>query len=132
MADTMQFDLVSPEKRLASLEATAVQIPGAEGDFTAMPDHAALITTLRPGILSVTAASGTSEFVVSGGFVEVNATATSVLAENAIPRADANRAAIDALIATAEEAAQAASAENADAAQKRVADTKALIEALGL
>jgi F-type H+-transporting ATPase subunit epsilon len=53
MANTMQFDLVSPERRLASLEVTAVQIPGAEGDLTAMPGHAPLITTLRPGILRV-------------------------------------------------------------------------------
>ena len=49
MADTMQFDLVSPEKSLASLAAREVQIPGSEGDMTAMPDHAPTITTLRPG-----------------------------------------------------------------------------------
>ena len=36
MANTMQFDLVSPERSLASLSATAVQIPGADGDMTAM------------------------------------------------------------------------------------------------
>ncbi len=62
MADTMQFDLVSPERRLASVQATAVQIPGAEGDMTAMPDHAPLITTLRPGILTVESAEGPHEF----------------------------------------------------------------------
>ena len=39
MAETMQFDLVSPERRLASLEVSAVQIPGADGDLTAMPEH---------------------------------------------------------------------------------------------
>ena len=53
MADTLQFDLVSPERSLASLEASEVQIPGAEGDFTALPDHAPVITTLRPGVLRV-------------------------------------------------------------------------------
>jgi len=58
MANTMQFDLVSPERRLASGEATEVQIPGAEGDMTAMPDHAATITTLRPGLLRVVASDG--------------------------------------------------------------------------
>ena len=36
MADTMQFDLVSPERRLASMKVTSVQIPGADGDMTAM------------------------------------------------------------------------------------------------
>ena len=48
MANTMQFDLVSPEKRLASLEATQVQIPAAEGDMTAMPDHAPVIAEFGP------------------------------------------------------------------------------------
>ena len=37
MADTMQFDLVSPERRLASAQVASVQIPGADGDMTAMP-----------------------------------------------------------------------------------------------
>ena len=95
----MQFDLVSPERRLASMEATSVLIPGAEGDFTAMADHAALITTLRPGLLKVVSGSDTNEYVVTGGFVEVNATAASVLAERAIPRQEASRDVIDELIA---------------------------------
>ena len=51
MADTVQFDLVSPERLLSSVAAKEVQIPGAEGDMTALPDHAPLITTLRPGVL---------------------------------------------------------------------------------
>jgi F0F1-type ATP synthase epsilon subunit len=50
MADMMQFDLVSPERRLASLEVSEVRVPGADGDMTAMADHAPTITTLRPGM----------------------------------------------------------------------------------
>ena len=68
MANTMQFDLVSPERRLASLEVSAVQIPGADGDLTAMPGHAPVITNLRPGILKVEAPSGNTDYVVTGGF----------------------------------------------------------------
>ena len=64
----MQFDLVSPERRLASLEVTAVQIPGADGDLTAMPGHAPVITNLRPGILKVESPSGNTDYVVTGGF----------------------------------------------------------------
>jgi len=132
MADTMQFDLVSPERRLASLDASEVEIPGAEGDFTAMPDHAALITTLRPGILKVKAGSETSEYVVTGGFVEISPTSTSVLAEVAVPRADITRDKVEAMIAAAETAADEATDAVKDAAVKRVADTRALLEALGL
>ena len=51
MADTLQFDLVSPERKLASVAATSVQIPGMGGDFTAMPNHAPFLTTLRPGVV---------------------------------------------------------------------------------
>ena len=87
MADTMQFDLVSPERRIASLQVTAVQIPGADGDMTVMPGHAPLITTLRPGILSVESAEGTTDYVVTGGFAELGE-GLSVLAEKALPTAE--------------------------------------------
>lgn len=132
MAEMMQFDLVSPERMLASFEASEIEVPGAEGDFTAMVDHAALVTTMRPGVLKVKGASDTSEFVVTGGFVEVSAKAISVLAENAVPRADVDRAAVDAMILEAETAAEGASDGMKDAADKRIADTKALVEVLGL
>jgi F0F1-type ATP synthase epsilon subunit len=59
MAEMMQFDLVSPERKLASAQVRSVQIPGAEGDLTAMPQHAPTITTLRPGNTAQTAASAT-------------------------------------------------------------------------
>ena len=95
MADTMQFDLVSPERSLASLQVNAVQIPGAEGDMTAMPMHAPTITTLRPGVLRVESSQGTSEFVVTGGFAEISAEALSVLAEKAIPMDEMTRAHLD-------------------------------------
>lgn len=132
MAEMMQFDLVSPERMLASFEASEIEIPGAEGDFTAMADHAALVTTMRPGVLKAKGASQTSEYVVTGGFVEVSATATSVLAENAVPRADMDRAALDDMIADAEKTAAEAAVEAKDAADKRLADTRALGDLLGL
>ena len=85
MAD-FTFDLVSPERRLASVPAREVLLPGTDGDMTAMPGHAPVITTLRPGLLRVVHDGGTDEFVVSGGFAEVTATGVSVLAEEAFGR----------------------------------------------
>ena len=108
MADTMQFDLVSPERSLASLQVRSVLIPGADGDMTAMPDHAPVITTLRPGVLKVEAPGGSAEYVVSGGFAEINATSLSVLAEKAIPLTEVTRAHIDEMIADARAAHEAA------------------------
>ncbi len=127
----MQFDLVSPERMLASFEATEVEIPGAEGDFTAMPDHQALVTSMRPGVLKATGAD-TAEFVVSGGFVEVSATSVSVLAEIAVPRGEINRETLDAMIAEAESAAAEATPEMKDSADKQVADIRELATILSL
>jgi len=62
MADTMHFSLVSPERSLAAMQVTEVQIPGAEGDLTAMPAHAPTITTLRPGLLRASGPEGVSEY----------------------------------------------------------------------
>ncbi|GAA6206870.1 F0F1 ATP synthase subunit epsilon [Cognatishimia sp. WU-CL00825] len=132
MAQTMQFDLVSPERALASLQAVAVQIPGADGDMTAMPDHAPTITTLRPGLLTVESAEGTTSYAVTGGFADINAEGTSVLAEKAIPAADITAADMDGLIDLAKETAATATAENKDAAAKNVADLEALRAALNV
>ena len=97
MADKMQFDLVSPERRVASLEVTSVQIPGADGDMTAMPGHAPLITTLRPGILRVESTGGTQEYVITGGFAEIGEN-LSVLAERALPREEMTQETFDAIL----------------------------------
>ena len=105
MADTMQFDLVSPERKLLSTEATSVQIPGADGDMTAMANHAPTITTLRPGVLTVETAKGSEAFVVTGGFAEIGET-ISVLAEKALPAADVDQATYEALVKEAHEAYQ--------------------------
>jgi len=104
----MQFDLVSPERRLATLEASEVQIPGADGDMTAMADHAPTITTLRPGILAVTHAGGVDEFIVSGGFAEISPTGVSVLAEKAYPKADITAEQMQKLVDEAHAAHQSA------------------------
>ena len=88
MADTTNFDLVSPERRLASGQVVAVRIPGADGDMTAMAGHAPTITTLRPGVLSTEGPDGTAEYVVTGGFAEISGDSITVLAERAMPKAE--------------------------------------------
>ena len=82
MADTMQFDLVSPERSLASVPVREVRLPGTDGDLTAMPGHAPTIVTLRPGMVTVIDNGGTAtEFAVTGGFAEINGDSVSLLAE---------------------------------------------------
>ena len=130
MAGSVQFDLVSPERRLASVTASEVQIPGADGDLTAMEGHAPTITTLRPGILKAISSEGTKSYVVTGGFAEISASGVSVLAERAVPVEEANAALFDALMAEARDAA--AATEDKDIADKLVADMAALRAATGL
>lgn len=98
MADTLQFDLVTPERRLASVKATEVQIPGADGDMTAMAAHSPTITTLRPGVLRVIHGGGSDEYVVVGGFAEITPEGVSVLAEQAMPRAEVTQEVFDSMI----------------------------------
>lgn len=89
MADTMQFDLVSPERRLVSVPVREVRLPGTDGDLTAMPGHAATMVTLRPGLVTVVDAQGTAtEFAVTGGFAEINGESVTLLAERGHPRAE--------------------------------------------
>ena len=130
MADTMQFDLVSPERKLASGQASSVQIPGADGDMTAMPNHAPVVTTLRPGILSVEIDGGVQEYAVTGGFAQITAERTAVLADEAHPRAEVSPELLAERIETAKAAAEAAQGTAQDDAAKRVADLEALRDAL--
>lgn len=125
----VQFDLVSPERRLASVQATEVQIPGTEGDMTAMAGHVPTITTLRPGILKAVGADGTKSFVVTGGFAEINATSVSVLAERAVPVEEVTPALMDSLMAEVRDAA--ALAEDKADGEKIIADMAALRVATG-
>lgn len=125
---TIQFDLVSPERKLASVEASEIQIPGADGDFTAMAEHAPMLTTLRPGLLTVKAGSDVTEYIVTGGFVEVSGTNASVLAEQALPKGEVTRDIVEGMIADATAALDIVAPEEKDAADKRLADTKALLE----
>ncbi len=119
MAKEMRFDLVSPERRLASFEVSEVLVPGSEGDMTAMPDHMPLITTLRPGIVRAKGDGEDREFVVSGGFAEITATSLSILADRALPRNEVTAGFLESL-------ANAPDGEDPDTAEKYVADVAAL------
>ena len=133
MADTLQFELVSPERRLVSMAAERVQIPGMEGELTALPNHAPFLTTLRPGILRVTAAGEVAEYVVSGGFAEISPDAVSVLAEQAVPRDEIGPSGfLEDLLAEAERLREITAPEGQMAADQRVRDVKALQAELGL
>lgn len=83
MADTFKFDLVAPERAMASGDATMVTAPGVEGDFGVLAGHAPFLTVLRPGVLTADFAGGKTErYVVFGGFAEVGPDHCTILAED--------------------------------------------------
>ena len=96
MADKVQFELVSPEKLLVSRPVEMVVVPGSEGDFGALPGHAPLISEIRPGVIAVFEGGQVQERIfVAGGFAEVTNERCTVLAEQAMPLAEIDRAAAD-------------------------------------
>ena len=85
MADSFQFELVSPERLLVSEAVESVVIPGTEGEMTVMAHHAPVMTTVKPGVVTVkTAAGGEERYVVFGGFADILPSGCTLLAESAV------------------------------------------------
>ena len=77
----LHFELVSPEKLLFSGDVDQVDVPGVEGDFGVLENHAPLVATLRPGVLTVHSSGGTTRIVVLGGFAEVSDKGLTIVAD---------------------------------------------------
>ena len=122
----LSFELVSPERKLASTEADSVTIPGMEGELTAMPGHAPFITTLRPGQVVVRSGSGETRWFVTGGFAEIAQDVVSVLAERGVEADRADAAFLDERITEAQKALEDAPAERRRAALQRLNDYQAV------
>ncbi len=84
--DKVEFELVAPERLLASAEVDMVVAPGAEGDFGVLPGHSLFMSLLRPGVIEIFEGNQvTRRIFVAGGFAEVNERGCTVLAEEAMP-----------------------------------------------
>jgi F-type H+-transporting ATPase subunit epsilon len=92
-AETVEFELVSPEQLLLSEPVAMVIVPGEEGDFGVLPRHAPLISNVRPGVISVYSQRNevSQKIFVAGGFAEVTGERCTVLAETALPLAEIDR-----------------------------------------
>ncbi len=120
MAETISFDLVSPERLLLSTVAEMVTVPGTDGYMGVMAGHMPLISTLRPGVIDVFKDGKDTKYFIRGGFAEVNAEKITVLAEEAIPMAELAVETIDQRIRDAEEDLAAA---KTDAERHKAAET---------
>ncbi|MBK5912693.1 ATP synthase F1 subunit epsilon [Rhodothalassium salexigens] len=97
MADTVQFELVSPERLMVDKAVAMVVIPGMEGDFGVLPGHAPAISTIRPGVIEVYERDGAApeRLFVRGGLADVRAEGLIVLAEDAVDPAQVDMADLD-------------------------------------
>lgn len=80
----MQLQLITPEKILFEGEAQQVQVPGTEGEFGVLTGHAPFISTLKPGVITITLEDGATQKIgVLGGIAEVLPERCTLLIENA-------------------------------------------------
>ena len=131
MADTTEFELVSPERLLISEPVEMVVVPGTEGDFGVLPGHAPFITTLRPGVITVYENHQPKEAIfVAGGVAEVTQERCTVLAEEAIKIAETDRAAVEDRVREARALFESCAEAERPAARRRVDIAEALMAAL--
>ena len=134
MADgKVSFELVTPERLLLSQEADMIVVPGGAGDFGVLPRHAPLISTVRPGTIRLHDGTGDpAEIFVAGGFAEVTPERCTVLAEEAAPLAELDRATVERELREArEDAADTADERRRAAAERRAAVAEAKLAELG-
>jgi F-type H+-transporting ATPase subunit epsilon len=124
MANTLKIDLVTPERRLLSGEASFIALPGDSGEIGILPGHLPLLTTLPPGTLTDTLDNGkdsakTEVFAVGTGFAEILPNQVTILADTAEPadKIDLERA--KAALARAEQALLSAASETLDAERNK-------------
>ena len=131
MADTVDFELVSPSRLLMSEPVGMVVVPGAEGDIGVLPNHSPLICTVRPGVIKVFEGDKVAqEIFVAGGFCEVSPERCTVLSEEAVMVGDIDAAEARERLAGAEKALAAAEEGDKDKAEDERRIAEAMVAAV--
>ncbi len=128
--DRVEFELVSPERLLLSEEVEMVVVPGTDGDFGVLPRHTPMISTVRPGVIRVYEKGAVKESIfVAGGFAEVTPERCTVLADQAMPVAEIDRAAAERQLQDArEDLADAKDESERMAAEKAVTVAETMLQ----
>jgi len=127
VADKLHFALVSPERELFNGEVDHVVVPGSEGEFGVMPNHAPVMSVIKPGALRVINDGTERRIFVNGGFADVTPEGLTVLAEEAIDIADINTAELDQQLKNAQEDLRDANSDDKrEAAHRALARIEAL------
>ncbi|MFZ5753393.1 MAG: F0F1 ATP synthase subunit epsilon [Bacillota bacterium] len=83
MAKTLNLEVVTPEKQVFSDEVQSIIVPAAEGYLGVLPNHAPLISGLKPGVVKYRQEGKTQLLAISGGFMEVSSNKVTILADTA-------------------------------------------------
>ena len=128
----LHLDFVSPESVLFSGEVDQVDLPGAEGDLGILAGHAPLVTTLRPGIVTIFRGGAREPIVITGGFAEMGPAGLTVLADRSVARENFDTGTLASEIKGAEEdVADATDDAMRDKRARHLDQLKALQAALG-
>ncbi|AIL13020.1 hypothetical protein IM40_05095 [Candidatus Paracaedimonas acanthamoebae] len=85
MSSKLHFSIVSPERLLLTDNVDMVIIPGSQGDFGVLPSHSPMVSTLRPGLVTIYNNGDIKERVyVADGFAHITETGCTVLSEESI------------------------------------------------
>jgi F-type H+-transporting ATPase subunit epsilon len=103
MADKLHFSLVAPERELVNEDVDQVDVPGSEGEFGVLPNHAPVMSIVKPGALRVYNNGAIRKIFVNGGFADVTPAGLTILAEDAVDLADIDVAKLDQDIQNAKE-----------------------------
>jgi F-type H+-transporting ATPase subunit epsilon len=105
MTDTLHYEIVSPERLLKDAEAAMIVVPGTEGDFAALPHHAPMMSTIRPGVVEIyeTEGGAAEQLFVKGGLAQISPSGLTILAEETLSLDDVDAADLDKKIADTRE-----------------------------
>jgi F-type H+-transporting ATPase subunit epsilon len=112
----LKLEIVTPERRVLDAEVDYVSLPTASGEAGILPNHAPLISALKPGIMSFTVKNVIDKLAISSGFAEVNSDRVSVLVDVAETADDVDVEAAREQRETAEKAMVAAGLVEAESA----------------
>ena len=117
-----KLEIVTPEARVFSDDVDSVVLPGSEGELGVLPQHAPLVTTLKPGELRFVKAGKPHEYVVGDGLVEITGTTVRVLTDVALDEEGIDEAHVQEALARAQ-----ARMKEADLGAEEVASVEAMI-----
>lgn len=118
----LRLEIVTPESRVFSDEVDSVVLPGSEGELGVLPQHAPLVTTLKPGELRFSKGGKSKEYVIGEGLLEVTGTAVRVLTDVALDESAIDEKQVTEALARAE-----ARMKEADLGPEEIAAVEAVI-----